>query len=68
MTLNEAVEALRAIREAARDGDYESAHGLEDKLHRDVLATIASGNAMSPVHLAAAALLSGDIQFERHCA
>lgn len=70
MTLQDAVKALAAIRGAARRGDDDVAHSLEDELRTDVLAAIANGNVegTSPALLAAVALSSSEIGFMRHCA
>ncbi|MEJ8654830.1 hypothetical protein WKI65_44030 [Streptomyces sp. MS1.AVA.3] len=46
--------------------DDETAHGLEDALHRDVLAAIAAGAPDAPL-LAAAALHTEAIDFIRGC-
>lgn len=47
--------------------DPEVAHSLEDALHAEVLQAIADG-AETPAALAAKALESKMIEFERHCA
>ncbi|MFP8960022.1 hypothetical protein ACLIYP_05530 [Streptomyces nanhaiensis] len=47
--------------------DNEAAHGLEDALHRDVLAAIAAG-APDAELLAAAALRTETLDFGRWCA
>jgi hypothetical protein len=47
--------------------DDESAHGLEDDLHQEVLQAIADGSN-NAAELAKAALLTRDIDFARWCA
>lgn len=68
LSLAEVKSDLRRIRAAA--GDPEAAHGMEDALHQRVLEAIAKGlirgeNARA---IAAEALKSEDIPFERWCA
>ncbi|MFJ8301578.1 hypothetical protein ACIQ9R_37515 [Streptomyces sp. NPDC094447] len=65
MTTEDVARRLAAVH-AARDDD-ESAHGLADELHRDVLAAIAAGAADAPI-LAAAALRTETLGFSRWCA
>lgn len=59
---------LKAVRVAAKKGDYEVAHSLEDDLLKKTLAYIASGNCSCPKEFAAAALKVTKIKFQRHCA
>jgi hypothetical protein len=63
MTLDTIAHRLATIRDKA-SGDPEVAHALEDALWRDVLVAISEGHE-TPATLAAAALLSQEIEFER---
>ncbi|MGX1483422.1 hypothetical protein RKD45_002498 [Streptomyces griseus] len=65
LTAEDIAHRLAAIH--AAQGDDERAHGLEDDLHRDVLATIAAG-APDASLLAAAALRTETLDFARWCA
>ncbi len=53
---------------AASAGDDEGAHGMEDKLHQDVLQAIAMGTCDDPVGCATEALKTLSIDFARWCA
>lgn len=66
MTLAEVKNRLEAI--AATAGDAEVAHGIEDRLHQDVLEAIARGNTALPGALAREALRSREIEFPRYAA
>lgn len=59
-------QQLIAIGKAAKS-DPETAHMLEDRLHRDVLRWIADG-ASDAQTLATLALRSRELEFPRHCA
>lgn len=59
-------EALATLRECAGDSDI--AHGMEDRLHREVLRAIASGQCAEPAECASLALTSENIDFARHTA
>lgn len=60
-------EVERRVAEiAAVAGDSEQAHSLEDNLYRDVLRSIAEGNA-NPRGVAQAALACDSIRFQRGC-
>ena len=48
-------------------GDFEDAHGLEDKLYERVLIAIARGDA-DPMQLAREALQTKRFDFKRECA
>lgn len=62
MTPDEARRRVAAIRTWA--GDEEVAHSMEDQLHEDALAAIASG-ADDPQALAAECLRTREIKFDR---
>ena len=62
-TLDEVRDWLDSIHESAADN--ESAHGSEDNLYAAVLTAIANGTAEHPQAMAALALTSRDISFER---
>jgi hypothetical protein len=49
---------------AAQQDDWEEAHKMEDKLHSEVLASIAAGHPNAQA-LAVAALKSADLDFPR---
>lgn len=66
MTLDEVEAEVERIRGLADDD--ESAHGAEDDLWEKVLRTIASGYGDKPSALAAAALKTTEIDFQRWCA
>ena len=66
MTVAEVKERLREI--AAKRGDDENAHGMEDELHQDVLRAVAEGRCSDAAGCAAEALKSLDIDFARWCA
>lgn len=63
MEIGTIMKAIRGIRESV--DDPESARGLEDKLHQDVLRSIAYGNCANPAQSARAALQSLEIDFPR---
>jgi len=63
MTIEEAREEVRRIQEAS--GDAEIAHEMEDDLRHRVLAVIASGQCSDPAGLAAMALTTSSIKFNR---
>jgi hypothetical protein len=58
---------LARLREAAGLRDFEAAHAIEDALFASVLQFIADGHP-EPEKMAALALTSADIRFERGCA
>jgi DNA-binding GntR family transcriptional regulator len=64
MTITEIRERVREIRKAARDGDHEHAHTLEDDLHRRVLEMVASGQTLAGM-LAREALATRRIRIKR---
>ena len=66
MTVGRVLNKVEDIRHAA--GDAEAAHGMEDQLHQDVLEAIANGRCQEPKKVAAAALLTKEIEFPRWCA
>lgn len=70
LTIANVLRRMDTIREQANKGDYEAAHSEEDRLHRDALATIASGrlNREEASTLADEAFKSTRIKFARHCA
>lgn len=65
MTVNDVKKRVAKI--AATKGDDEVAHSMEDSLYEDVLQAIAD-NHPDPGGLAAEALKTRDIRFDRHCA
>lgn len=67
MTVEDVKAAVKQIRERCGE-DYESAHGMEDLLYKNVLRAIARGKAEDPKKLAAEALKTRNIKFPRHCA
>lgn len=66
-TMTPADVRLRVEAIAAAHGDYEMAHGDEDRLHQDVLRAIAAG-APDAAELAAEALRTLELDFPRYCA
>ncbi len=62
MKVNDVVDRLAAIRDAAVDDE---AHQLEDQLFSDVLEAIADGTAEDPREMARLALSSLEIDFHR---
>ncbi len=67
--IDEITDRIAKIVEAALLRDYEVAHSLEDELHVDVLASIASGlPGQVATKFAAYAIQTRDIKFQRHCA
>jgi hypothetical protein len=69
-TVAEVDQISADIRRAARDGDHEKAHAMEDDMHEGVLRAVAQGfpNPKHSAALAKAALRSSRIQFGRSCA
>jgi hypothetical protein len=65
LTLSDVRNRVEAIRAMANDD--EGAHAAEDRLHVDVLTALAEG-ARGGKLLAAEALKTRDIDFERWCA
>jgi len=65
MTLDEVIDRVNQISRLA--GDPEAAHSKEDDLYEDVLKHVAWANHECSA-LAAAALKTKDIDFERWCA
>ena len=63
MNLDEVNSRLAKIHENITDD--ERAHSMEDKLHQDVLRSIADGSCDNPAHCAAAALASLKLDFAR---
>jgi hypothetical protein len=66
MTVDEVKARVEEIRNMA--GDDEAAHGMEDKLHQDVLRAIANRECPNPARLAYRALETKEIDFSRWCA
>ncbi len=66
MTIEEVQDELEHIR--AIRGDDEAAHSSEDDLHQEVLQYVAETAPEPWRSVAAEALKSGDIKFERWCA
>lgn len=66
MTREQVARRVDAI--AAYADDDEAAHGMEDRLHQDVLQAIAAGQCDDPKACAAEALKTLAIEFERWCA
>lgn len=58
---------LTRIQHEVNQDDFEAAHSMEDRLHRAVLEAIIEG-AENPKELAAKALESRKIRFERYFA
>jgi hypothetical protein len=56
---------LSAIEDAAEEGDYEKAGGLEDQLYVGVLEAIADESTEEPQRLAELALQSRNTKFPR---
>jgi hypothetical protein len=66
MTHAEVLERLADIRRVAvEEEDPEAAHGMEDRLMKDVLRAIASGEGDRPEVLATAALSVDTLDFPR---
>lgn len=65
MTIKQVELALKEIARVANDD--ERAHGMEDRLHQEVLQAIADG-APNAAELARLALKTSDINFARWCA
>ena len=65
LTLQDVKNRVQEIENASSDD--ECAHGMEDDLHRDVLAAIAEG-APNAKELADEALKTSGIRFARWCA
>ena len=65
MKLATARQRIGAIRRAAKSGDYETAHKLEDLLRFDVLMAIANSETAEPATLAALAASTTQISFLR---
>ena len=61
-------QRIGAIRRAAKSGDSETAHKLEDALRADVLTAISTLEAADPVAMAALAMSTRQIRFSRWCA
>ncbi len=59
--------AKRVLAVAASAADDETAHGMEDKLHHDVLLAIAEGKCEDPAGCAATALETLPLDFDRWC-
>lgn len=69
MSLCEAREMLERVRKAARDGDDEQAHALEDELRERALRDIAHrADERHASELAHIALESSKLAFNRWCA
>ena len=68
MKLATARQRIGAIRRAAKSGNYETAHRLEDLLRADVLSAIANREIEYPAELAAMAASTTQIPFLRVCA
>ena len=59
--------ALEEIRKAA-SGDYEAAHGWEDRLFLEFIEHVAESGPEDLAEMARLVLTSGEIEFARHCA
>ena len=68
MKLATARQFVGAIRRAAKSGDYETAHRLEDALRADALSAIANLETDEPAALATLALSTTRFAFQRWCA
>lgn len=69
MKLATARQRIGAIRRAGKSGDSETAHRLEDAFRADVLTAIANLETDSqPSELAALAMSTSQIAFQRWCA
>lgn len=66
VSIAEVEREVERIRELA--GDDESAHSAEDDLWEMVLRAIASGETDAPAEIAAAALKTKTVDFQRWCA
>ena len=66
MTLEEAETTLKRIRKMADDGDFESAHSLEDDFREAVLVAIVHEEE-NVLTLASIALRTSEISFSRWC-
>jgi hypothetical protein len=61
-------QRIGAIRRAAKSGDAETAHRLEDALRADALSAIANLETDEPAALATLALSTTRFAFQRWCA
>lgn len=69
MKLATARQRIGAIRRAAKSGDSETAHRLEDAFRADVLTAIANLETdRQPSELAALTMSTSQIAFQRWCA
>lgn len=70
LTIANVLRRMETISAHAAKGDYDAAHNEEDRLHRDALATIATGrlNREEATTLADEAFKSTRIQFSRKTA
>jgi len=68
MKLATARQRIGAIRRAAKSGDDETAHRLEDALRADALSAIANLETDEPAALATLALSTTRFAFQRWCA
>lgn len=68
MTLEEVKLAVREIQAAAKEGDYEKAHSLEDQLYHSVLLSLATTMISRHSDMAKMALRTQELKFDRHCA
>ena len=68
MKIATARQRIGAIRRAAKSGDDETAHRLEDAFRADVLTAIANLETDAPSQLAAVAISTSRIAFQRWCA
>lgn len=68
MKVREVQDRAEEVLFAARSGDYEKAHALEDALYRDLLAAIANNTCPAPCTCAYFALRTQTENFSRHCA
>ncbi len=66
MTTDDVKERIAKI--VADEGDDESQHAAEDSLHQAVLEAIAFHKCDNPADLAALALTTRELNFERWCA
>lgn len=61
--LRRRIEEIRAMA-----GDWEAAHGAEDRLREQVLQAIADGIVQDPAAVAKEVLRTSEIDFPRYCA
>ena len=67
LTVADVKREISHIKRAVNGLDYEAAHVLEDKLHQEVLRSIANGKVVDSKACAKAALSTLRLRFSRHC-